>query len=80
MTSIELHIDHLVLDGVDGDPGEIADALRSELARLLASAPAADWRPGRAHLRRGPEVSVGPAATTGRDLAASVYRAVRDGH
>ncbi|MGW2250051.1 hypothetical protein ACWCXH_07615 [Kitasatospora sp. NPDC001660] len=77
--TIELHIDHLVLDGVDGDPDTISAALRTELTRLLASAPAETWRPARAGVLRAPEVTVTGAASTGRGLAGSVYRAVRDG-
>ncbi|MEE1782971.1 hypothetical protein PUR71_08585 [Streptomyces sp. SP17BM10] len=80
--TIELHIDHLVLDGFDGaagDPRALSAALRAELARLLASTPAATWRPARATVLRGPEVTVTGPAATGRDLADAVYRAVRDG-
>ncbi|MEU8517593.1 hypothetical protein AB0C76_39365 [Kitasatospora sp. NPDC048722] len=86
--TIELHIDHLVLDGLDawdgldgldGGPEAISAALRTELARLLASAPAATWRPARVGVLRGPEVTVTGAESTGRDLAGSVFRAVRDG-
>ncbi|MFD7903861.1 hypothetical protein ACFV4F_35370 [Kitasatospora sp. NPDC059722] len=92
--TIELHIDHLVLDGLDGlddldgldgpdgsrgATEAIAAALRTELARLLSSAPAATWRPARAGVLHGPEVTVGGAESTGRELAGSVFRAVRDG-
>ncbi|MEU1598350.1 hypothetical protein ABZ468_37420 [Streptomyces sp. NPDC005708] len=76
---IELHIDRLVLDGVNGDPDVIRKALHTELTRLIAAAPTSTWQPSRTPRLRGPEMSVGQASSTGRDIARSVYQAVSHG-
>jgi hypothetical protein len=77
---IELHIDRLVLDGVNGDPDEIRKALHTELTRLIAAAPTTTWQPSRTRRLQGPELRAGQARATGCGIARSVYQAVSHGH
>lgn len=74
MTRVVLHINRLVLRGVDpADAGAVATALRTELAQLLradAGATLADravLRAGRVHL--APD---NPGAALGRSVAARI--------
>ncbi|MFF0148741.1 hypothetical protein ATK36_5936 [Amycolatopsis sulphurea] len=52
--TIEVHIDRIVLDGLEVPPGQsraLGEAVRAELARLLGEAPRGTWRASR-HARR----------------------------
>jgi hypothetical protein len=78
---IELHIDELVLEGVDpGDRLAVADALRGELARLLAAGGLPGLQEADAegsHLNRGTLQL--RAGTLPRDTGAAVAQAVYRG-
>jgi hypothetical protein len=77
--NIHVHIDRLVLHDVTGNPGEISEALRAELTRLLSATPSASWRPTRQQRLHAARIDVGAPAATGARIAGSVYEAVRHG-
>jgi hypothetical protein len=82
MSDIIVHIERLVLEGIDlpaGQRPQLGDALAAELGRLLAEGGlSADWRGGGAW-RSAPGGTIelgGPAADPGglaRQIAGAVY-------
>jgi hypothetical protein len=73
---IELHIERVVLDGVDRrHAAAVREALTSELGRLVAAAPAGSWQRSRLVRRIGapPVTPVGDPVGLGKGIAASVY-------
>ncbi|WP_406641310.1 hypothetical protein [Amycolatopsis sp. WGS_07] len=70
---IEVRIDRLVLDGLDGSPDQLRDAVRAALARQLADAPRRGWRATR---RRRVVV---PDLDTGGSLAEAIARSIHQG-
>lgn len=82
--SIRLHIESLVVRGLGGlARAPLADAVRVELARLLAGTTDTRprWTPGyRAHVDGGsiPLAPVAGVASVGAQIAAAVHRGVTD--
>ena len=81
MTTIGVHIDRVVLDGIDLAPGQaraLGEALEAELARLLTASRPGAWRESR-HTRRidGPALRLGGHPTVsslGRQIAREIAR------
>lgn len=74
--NIHVHIDRLVLHDVTGNPGEISEALRAELTRLLSATPSAAVWPESRTMRStsGPEIRSGRSAVAlGAAIAGSVH-------
>lgn len=76
---IELHIEHVVVEGVDSrHTAAVREALTSELGRLVTAAPAGSWQRSRLTRRIGapPVTPVGDPAGLGKGIAASVYSGI----
>jgi hypothetical protein len=77
--SIELRIDRIVLDGLDGSAAaEVDRAVQTELRRLLVATPVAVWR-ARHRDRETGRIKVETAERLGRDAARMVYAALLGG-
>ena len=72
---IEVRIDHLVLDGFDGSPAQLRDAIQAELARQLADAPRRGWREARRRRVVVPDLAGGTLAEA---VAGAIHRGIRE--
>jgi hypothetical protein len=77
---IELHIERVVLDGIEHrHVPAVREALTTELGRLLSAGPARSWWHSR-HARRidaPPVAPVSDPARLGRGIAASLYGGIQ---
>ncbi|MFD2468075.1 hypothetical protein [Amycolatopsis silviterrae] len=72
---IEVRIDRLVLDGLDGSPGQLRDAMQTALARQLADAPRQTWQAARRRRVVAPDLADGSLAEA---IALSIHRGIRE--
>ncbi|WP_409183055.1 hypothetical protein F9C11_00880 [Amycolatopsis sp. VS8301801F10] len=72
---ISIRIDRVVLTGLAEEPGQLRDAVRAELARLLADEPPRGWRASR---RRRVVVPESSAGTLAEAIASAIHRGIRE--